>query len=137
MQSCTDILAFQPSSLLRYCGCPAIYKWLSSHHLTMIKAVQPSSLKFLNHQNSHSKFNRKFNRKINREFNRFLMFFHIFLIFNFQSRNQSRKFEKTTNLLKKKGFQSQIDLVQKPIDRLNFFNLGAFGITSHNITRRK
>ena len=34
---------------------------------------------------------------------------------------------KTTILLKKNGFQSQIEFVLKSIVRLNFFNLGAFG----------
>ncbi len=34
---------------------------------------------------------------------------------------------KTTILLKKTGFQSQIEFAQKSIVRLNFFNRGAFG----------
>ena len=37
---------------------------------------------------------------------------------------------KTTILLKKNGFQSQIEFVLKSIVRLNFFNLGAFGFPS-------
>ena len=123
MQS-TQIMAGQPSS----------HTWLSSHHPTTAVYIHDHKgcpafkpLVYFHHQNCHEKINRKFNRKINREINRNLHFFIVFLIFIFQSRNQSRKFLKTTILLKKNCFQSQIEFVQKSIVRLNFFNLGAFG----------
>jgi len=130
-------MALQPSSQ----KCSPLRLWLSSHHPTNgCPAITPqvqsthdkeqrlSSLQaFFHHQNGHSKINRKFNRKINREINRNLHVFMFFFIFSFQSRNQSRNFVKTTILLKKNGFQSQIEFVLKSIVRLNFFNLGAFG----------
>ena len=125
MQS-TQIMAGQPSS----------HTWLSSHHPTTAVYIHDHKgcpafkpLVYFHHQNCHDKINRKFNRKINREINRNLHFFIVFLIFIFQSRNQSRKFLKTTILLKKNCFQSQIEFVQKSIVRLNFFNLGAFGFS--------
>ena len=133
MQS-TQIMAGQPSS----------HTWLSSHHPTTAVYIHDHKgcpafkpLVYFHHQNCHEKINRKFNRKINREINRNLHFFIVFLIFIFQSRNQSRKFLKTTILLKKNCFQSQIEFVQKSIVRLNFFNLGAFGLSPHTQPKGK
>ena len=109
-------MAVQPSPhkcsllMIKNKGCPA-FKPLVYFSSSKLPFKNQSKIQSKNQSRNQSKF----------------AFFIVFLIFSFQSRNQSRNFLKTTILLKKNGFQSQIEFVQKSIVRLNFFNRGAFG----------
>ena len=114
-------MAVQPSPhkcsllMIKNKGCPA-FKPLVYFSSSKLPFKNQSKIQSKNQSRNQSKF----------------AFFIVFLIFSFQSRNQSWNFLKTTILLKKNGFQSQIEFVQKSIVRLNFFNRGAFGKSFSN-----
>ena len=119
-------MAVQPSPhkcsllMIKNKGCPA-FKPLVYFSSSKLPFKNQSKIQSKNQSRNQSKF----------------AFFIVFLIFSFQSRNQSRNFLKTTILLKKNGFQSQIEFVQKSIVRLNFFNRGAFGWPRFNFNPKQ
>ena len=92
---------------------------------------------FKNNYFSFSKFNRKINRKFNREFNRKSVQNPKLAIFIFNRKINLTISKKDLPRLKKNNFQSQIDFFQKPISRLIFFNLGAFGLAKSKVELSK